>query len=490
MSTTKNKSQDQEKLDVALNEKMPLHSKIAYTFGAFGNDVFYFTLSLYLINFITGHLFDTGDSALNAQLVSAVTLIIMCLRILELIIDPFIGNAIDRTRTKWGHFRPWVVVGGIISSVILCILFTNMGGLSKTNPWLYLAIFAVLYLIMDVFYSFKDIGFWSMLPALTFDSREREMSATMARVGSTIGGTLVGVVVMPVVLFFSLSNKESTGDNTGWFMFGFLVALVALITALGVGFFTREKENKIRENKKGDTQGVVQVFRALIKNDQLMWVAIAYVCVGVAQNVVNSLMLYYFQYIQDYKEGYTIVQTINMFLGVFSVCAFPPLTKKFKRKPLFLIVVAVEIVALVVFALFGASNEASIFACVLFYAPQPIIFLIVLMTITDSVEYGQWKNGHRDESLALSVRPLVDKFAGAVSNGVVGQIAVICGMITGATAASISPESSMTFKLIMFAAPVVFYALAMLLFHFKITLTEDKHAEIMKDLEKNWHKDN
>ncbi len=112
-------------------------SRLSYTFGAFGNDVFYAALSSYLIMFITSHLFNTGDKATNNRLISYVTLIIMILRIVELLIDPFIGNAIDRTKTRWGHFRPWVVVGGTISSVALLILFTNMGGLNKSNPWLY-----------------------------------------------------------------------------------------------------------------------------------------------------------------------------------------------------------------------------------------------------------------------------------------------------------------------------------------------------------------
>ena len=91
-----------------------------------------------------------------------------------------------------------------------------MGGLTKTHPWLYLVIFAFLYIAMDIFYSFKDVGFWSMLPALSFDSREREKTATFARIGSSIGGSLVGVVVMPLVLFFSLqSNGEQVMTEVG-----------------------------------------------------------------------------------------------------------------------------------------------------------------------------------------------------------------------------------------------------------------------------------
>ncbi|MHC3414266.1 MFS transporter, partial [Pediococcus pentosaceus] len=139
------------------NYKMGLGGRLIYGFGAFGNDAFYSILSGYLIIFITSHLFDTGNKALDNRMVSLVTLIIMVLRIVELFIDPFIGNAIDRTKTRWGHFRPWVVVGGTVSSIILLLLFTNLGGLYAKNAMIYLVVFAILYITMDIFYSFKDV---------------------------------------------------------------------------------------------------------------------------------------------------------------------------------------------------------------------------------------------------------------------------------------------------------------------------------------------
>ena len=140
-------------------KKSAATSRISYAFGAFGHDIFYATLSTYFITFITSHLFNTDDAAQNNRMVLYITQIIAGLRIVELIIDPFIGNMIDNTKTRWGKFKPWVVAGGTISSLALLILFTDMGGLNKTNPVLYLIIFAFIYITMDIFYSFKDIGF-------------------------------------------------------------------------------------------------------------------------------------------------------------------------------------------------------------------------------------------------------------------------------------------------------------------------------------------
>lgn len=324
-----------------------------------------------------------------------------------------------------------------------------------------------------------------MLPAMSFDSREREKTATFARVGSAIGGSLVGVVLMPIVLFFSLDNSTGTGDNVGWFMFGFIVALTGIITALIVGIFTREKRDKLRENKE-ETKGIKAVFKVLLRNDQLLWTAIGYIfyCTGIY--LLNSLELYYFQYIMGYAEGFSILQTINMFVGIFAVSAFPPLAKRFGRKKVLYLCFLSMFAGIALFAFAGSNLAPVLVAAELFYIPQPIIFLVVLMTITDAVEYGQLVLGHRDESLALSVRPLCDKFGSAVSNGVVGQTAIIAGMTTGASAATITFEGALAFKIMMFAVPAVLLIISLIIFWRKVTLDEEMHNSLLKMLNLTW----
>ena len=283
-------------------------SRIAYATGAFGHDIFYATLSTYLIMFLTSHLFNSGDAAHNNRMVLYITTIIAVLRIVELFIDPFIGNMVDNTTTKWGKFKPWVVGGGVVSSVALMVLFTDMGGLNETNPMLYLAIFAVLYIVMDIFYSFKDISFWSMVPALTFSSEEREKTATFARVGSTIGGNIVGVVIMPIVLFFSVT-KSGSGDKNGWFWFAFIVALIGIISVICVALGTHEVDSTLRQNKT--KTGFKDVFRMLLKNDQLMAIALSYLAYTTGVSILNASELYYFQYILGDASKFSILATIN-----------------------------------------------------------------------------------------------------------------------------------------------------------------------------------
>ena len=169
-----------------------------------------------------------------------------------------------------------------------------------------------------------------------------------------------------------------------------------------------------------------------------------------------------------------------------AVALFPTLTQKFSRRKLFIYSIVIMVAALVLYAFAGKSVGMTLAAAGLFALPQPLIFLVVLMTITDTVEYGQLKLGHRDEALVLCVRPLIDKLSGAITSGIVGLTAVWVGMTGKATAASITPSDLMNFQIVMFAIPIVLIILATILYKKKVTLTEEKHAEIVKELEENW----
>lgn len=217
-----------------------------------------------------------------------------------------------------------------------------------------------------------------------------------------------------------------------------------------------------------------------------MWIALTYLIFGLGQNIVNNFNLYYFTYILGDSTQISFLGVINVIIGLAAVSLFPALTSKFSRRGLFFGSISVMVIALVIYAFAGQSVTLTLLAAGLFAAPQPLIFLVVLMTITDTVEYGQLKLGHRDEALVLCVRPLIDKLAGAVTSAMVGYTAVWVGMTAGATADSISPEGVFNFKLIMFAAPIALILVAAMFYRSKVKLTEEEHARIVQELEKKW----
>ena len=462
--------------------------RIAYACGTFGHDVFYAMLATYFMIFVTSNLFNSGNASHDQYMIGIVTTIILVLRIAELFVDPFIGNIIDKTKTRWGRFKPWVIVGAFVAAITLAFLFTDFGGLALTNPTLYLILFAIVYFIMDIFYSAKDVAIWSMIPALSFDSHEREITATVARIGSVFGANLVTVIVMPVVLYFSVNQNGGAGDPTGWFAFACIGGGIATLGAIILGIGTKEQDSALRENKT-DTSAK-DVFKVLTQNDQLLWTAIAYLVYGIGINIVNNFNLYYFIYVIGDATKFSGLGVINTIIGLLAVAAFPVLTTKFSRRKLFFASIAIMTVALVIYALSGTNVYMALFGAGLFALPQPLIFLVVLMTITDSVEYGQLKLGHRDEAVCLCVRPLVDKFAGAVSSGIIGLVAIWVGMTGGASSAGITPENLFHFQIVMFAAPIVLMIIASFIYRAKVTLTEAEHARIVAKLEETWDKIN
>ena len=130
-------------------------------------------------------------------------------------------------------------------------MFTDLGGLTTSNPLLYLIIFAILYLVMDIFYSAKDVAIWSMVPAMSFDSKEREITATFARIGSVFGAQLVTVMVIPIVLFFSKDANGGVGDANGWLAFALIGGGCILIRLLlSLVLVQKNKLPLLRENKK------------------------------------------------------------------------------------------------------------------------------------------------------------------------------------------------------------------------------------------------
>ena len=470
------------------NSRGKVWPRIAYACGTFGHDVFYAMLATYFMIFVTSNLFNSGNASHDQYMIGIVTTIILVLRIAELFVDPFIGNIIDKTKTRWGRFKPWVLVGAFVAAITLALLFTDFGGLTVSNPTLSLILFAIVYFVMDIFYSAKDVAIWSMIPALSFDSHEREITATVARIGSVFGANLVTVIVMPVVLYFSVNQNGGAGDPTGWFAFACIGGGIATLGAIILGIGTKEQDSALRENKT-DTSAK-DVFKVLTKNDQLLWTAIAYLVYGIGINIVNNFNLYYFIYVIGDATKFSGLGVINTVIGLLAVAAFPVLTTKFSRRKLFFASIAIMVVALVIYALSGTNVYMALFGAGLFALPQPLIFLVVLMTITDSVEYGQLKLGHRDEAVCLCVRPLVDKFAGAVSSGIIGLVAIWVGMTGGASAADITQENLFHFQLVMFAAPIVLMVIATFLYRAKVTLTEAEHARIVAKLEETWDKIN
>ncbi|ACA82644.1 glycoside-pentoside-hexuronide (GPH):cation symporter [Leuconostoc citreum] len=456
--------------------------RISYALGAFGHDSYYVTLSTYFILFVSSSMFDGLPN--ESALIGIVTSLVVGIRLVEIFFDPLIGNVIDNTETKYGKFKPWLIVGGLVSSLALLAIFTNFGGLAERNQTLFIVLFVIVFIILDAFYSFKDIAYWSMIPAITTDTTEREKLGTVARFGSSLGANGTTMLVVPITTFFTyLATGRHEQGAAGWFWFAMIVALVSFGTAAITAWGTKENESIIRQ--KAPKVKTTDVFKAILKNDQLMWLALSYIAYALAYVATTGVLYLFYKFVLGQPGSFWMVGLIGTITGFVAVPLFPWLAKTITRRWVYIGSIVMQLVAYMLF-IFGAKSAIIvIIATILFYFPYQLVFLSALMTITDAVEYGQLKNGVRNEAVTLSIRPLLDKIAGAFSNGIVGFITVAAGMTGHATAASVSAHGINTFNMLAFLLPGALMLFAAVIFAWRVKLTEKMHNQIVEELKAN-----
>ena len=460
-----------------------LLSRVAYSFGNVGQSAFYNALSTYFIVYVTSSLFSGVDKSVATKLIGIITGLVVVIRIAEIFIDPLLGNIIDNTNTKWGRFKPWQLIGGTVSAILLVLVYTGLFGLVNVNTTLFIVLFIITFIVLDVFYSLRDISYWGMIPALSSDSHERSTYTALGSFTGSIGYNGITVVVIPIVSYFTWTLTGAKGEGqAGWTSFGIIVGLLGILTAWTVAFGTKESTNALRA-KAQKNGNPLEAFKALFQNDQLLWVALSYLLYAIANVATTGVLMYMFKFILNNSAAYSIVGVVSVIAGIIMAPLYPILNKRIPRRYLYLGGMVLMVLGYLLFIV-GTNNLAVVtVGLVFFYLPQTFIQMTAILSLTDSIEYGQLKNGKRNEAVTLSVRPMLDKIGGAMSNGIVGIIAVAAGMTGNATAADMTASNIHIFKICAFYIPLVLIILSLIVFLFKVKITEKMHDEIVKELE-------
>ena len=282
-----------------------LGQRIAYACGNLGQSAFYNAMSTYFVVYVTSCLFSGVDKALAAKLIGVITSLVVIIRIAEIFIDPLLGNIVDNTTTKWGRFRPWQFIGGAVSAVLLAIVFSGMFGLVNVNTTLFIVLFVITFVVLDVFYSLRDISYWGMIPALSSDSHERSTYTSLGSFTGSIGYNGITIVVIPIVTYFSyMFTGKQAESQSGWTAFGIIVMLLGIITAWTVAFGTKESTSALR-SKAQKNGNPLEAFKALFQNDQLLWVALSYLLYAIANVATTGVLLFLFKFVLDNSAAYS-----------------------------------------------------------------------------------------------------------------------------------------------------------------------------------------
>lgn len=413
---------------------LTMKERICFTLGAFGRSGIYTLMSMFTLVF-----FQNGAGLTLEQ----GTLIILIGRIFDALNDPMMGMIVDRTKSKWGKMRPYLLFSPIPIAICTVLLFTAPfeHGSSAAFVWA-----LVTYILWGVAFTIQDVPFWGLSSVITPLESERTSFISTARLGSTFGGILPALLV-PVLY------QSNLGYNKGFFTSALIFALLGCGLSIMIFFVSKE-----RVPKMDHTPSFKETFKVLAK-DKLLIIVIFASVLGSTMVTANQCADYIGNYLiiqnhtdfaqifdaagnllpnVDAKAAYdfwiprgTIVTTLTVAIGVGMVPAmavFPILRKKFSLKQIYIgsavFGLVVHALCYVIFAQDITNINVYILWVFLFLMgiPLGIYNVITYALIADSVDYLEWKTGKRHEGVCFSFQTFLSKVNAAVATFVFGQI--------------------------------------------------------------------
>jgi melibiose permease len=441
----------------------------AFGFGAIGKDMVYALSASFVMYYYQDIL------GISAAFVGS---ILMIARVFDAFNDPFMGIVVAKTNTKWGRFRPWVLLGTVLNAVVLVVMFNvpQMSGSSLKT------FFSIVYILWGVTYTMMDIPYWSMIPAVTDNAKDRE---SMSVVGRTCAG--VGNALITVGTVIAVAALGSGNERKGFGIFAIIVAVIFVISELVL--FLSIKETK--SDEKMQTVSIKEMFSSLFHNDQAMVTVITIVLINTALYITSNLIIYFFKYDiggVGWQGTYTLFSSVggaSQILGMMII--YPLLRKFFGNTDIFrycLISAITGYALLLAVCLLGFAHNIIILLIpgILVFLSNGILTVLTTVFLSASVDYGEMKTGHREESVIFSMQTFVVKLASGVAVFLTGIGMTLIGLVGNAdTEGEIVAQSASTLmglRLLMTIIPIIGLVCAFFVFRKKFILTDQKAEEI------------
>lgn len=447
----------------------PLERRNKWTFGVgtLGRDMVYTLVSMYFLVFLTEAL-DLTDWELGW-----VSVLVLAARLFDAVMDVVMGSIVDNTRSRWGHYKPWITAGVVASALFTVLMFTDIG--LRGAGWV--VGFAVIYLLWGLSWTANDIPYWSMLPALTVDQKARERIGAVAKIFATIGLFSVVVAIVPLVGSQG-ALTQAFGRTGGWTVLAAgLVAIMLLgqaVTLFGV------KEPKIAVEQ--ERTSLREIAGVVVRNDQLLWVAIAMTLFMTGYITTTSFGVYFFKYAYGDEGMYTLFGAVLGVAQLLGYASFPLLRRRFRRATLYTAAIAMIVAGYVVF-FFSPMNMIPIgIAGLLLFIGQSYVVLLMLVFITDTIDYGHWKLGRRNVAVTFALQPFINKVGAALAAAIVGITAIVSGINEANVYGDVDDRGLLIMRLVMLVLPLVLIVISYLIYRAKYRIDEELHARIIADL--------
>ena len=378
-----------------------------FPLGTVGRDMIYTLFT----NFILTYILFTRS--LTAAQLSAVTAIMVAARVFDALNDPIMGNIIERTRSRWGKFKPWLAVGILLTSVVVYAAFnTNLQG------WGFVIFFGVIYLMYSIAYTMHDISYWGMVAALGSDEDTRNRFTSRATLFAGVGATLASVVI-PMLT----TGDMALGGNTAT-AYGRVALVICLLAPLFLCFtIFGVREHREEQSEKAPPVSFRKIVSTITGNDQLLWIALIFLIQQVGNGLtVAGIGSTYIYLGYGYRGGlYSVFTMVGMAATAFLTVFYPMISRHMPRKRLMNIMVCISAVGYALMLAAGLllpGGDAKFWLLTVGYMlsnfGQYCFYLIMMISIINTVEYNEYRFGRRDEAIIASLRPFLTKLASAI----------------------------------------------------------------------------
>ena len=460
-----------------MENKTPLKGKFGYGVGAVGLDLSYGLFYSYLSLYLTDAL---GISPLFLLILAPVA------RLWDGINDPMMGSIVDRTRHKMGKYRPWILRGAVLNSIVLCLLFNNpIKNSSSIGMYIYVAVFYVLWGMTN---TLADIPFWSMIPSFASEEKERNLISTIARTFSGLGQGIISIltpVLIPVfagVASSELASLDSAALKSGFGKWAAIAAVLLIVFASISVASTKEKHITVSE-EKFSFKKALSVIR---QNDQLLTFMLFAMISNAGYYMTSGISSYYFNSVLgnlELQSKFNLMGSVGSILGLLVI----PVCSKFMTNrstyKLSLSMAAAGYIGMAVVGYGFGGNVYGLGACY-FVTSLGIASMFVNQTVmlADIVDYGEYKLGQRNQALTFSMKGFLQKMAYTIQC----IIMYACFSVTkyDGTAAVQTQASKDAISALMFIVPPVLIIISLVIFSNRYKIYGDFKQEVLKAVSK------
>lgn len=442
--------------------KSTWREKIGYGVGAIGLDLSYGLFYSYLSYYLSSVLgLKEGFLLLLTPLA----------RIWDGINDPMMGTIVDSTKTKMGKYRPWILIGTASNAVVLSLLFTSFG-MSGTKLYIYIGF---MYVLWGMTNTMADIPYWSMVPSFTTDPKDRNLVATVARTFSGLGQGIITVLTPYILPMLSSGMKTEKGYSASGFSKWAIICAVLLVTfALICVLSTKEKHVVYNSGEKFSFK---KMFQVIAKNDQLVVFIVFAMVSNAGWYLTSSTAVYYFTDVLGDPTKQSLFSAIGAVGSVLGLLVIPVLSKWWSKRKIYQFSLILTIAGYGLMYLFGPILNITIMLDICYIlASIGIGSMFVAQTIflADIVDYGEYKNNERNESITFSMKGFLQKLAYTVQTVILFGGLKLVDYNTQIKEGVINDSAKTAIGIIAFGIPPVLVLISLIVFSAKFKI----HGEL------------